>query len=93
MADRVALVTGSHTLGGYRIFFSADIADCPFEPFDCTPGKQFGAKPFDNNVYKVRPPPPTPLPPPSPPLLLRAAAAAGGASLPVCSLPQISNII
>ena len=49
----MALVTGSHTLGGYRIHISPGLADCPFEPFDCTPGKQFGSKPFDNNVYQV----------------------------------------
>lgn len=51
--DMVTLVTGSHSIGGYRKISSPGLTDCPFVPFDCTPAGQFGQAPFDNNVFKV----------------------------------------
>jgi hypothetical protein len=39
--DMITLVTGSHSVGGFRTFSSADLTDCPYVPFDCTAaGKQ-----------------------------------------------------
>jgi hypothetical protein len=33
----VTLVTGSHSIGGFRTFSSPNLTDCPHVPFDCTP--------------------------------------------------------
>jgi hypothetical protein len=58
-----AMVTGSHSLGAYRKQFSPELADCSFEPFDCTPngyfvsdankaaGRPYAA--FDNGPFRV----------------------------------------
>jgi hypothetical protein len=46
-------VAGSHTLGGLRFANSPGLTNCTFQPFDCTPAGQFGAKPFDNSVFQV----------------------------------------
>jgi hypothetical protein len=35
--DMITLVTGSHSIGGFRTFSSPDLTDCPYVPFDCTP--------------------------------------------------------
>lgn len=53
--DQVTLLTGSHSIGGYRRDNSPGLTDCPFVPFDCTPSGQFNSTnvPFDNNVFKV----------------------------------------
>jgi hypothetical protein len=51
--DMITLVTGTHSVGGYRAISSPGLTSCPFVPFDCTPSGQFGAAPFDNNVFKV----------------------------------------
>jgi hypothetical protein len=55
--DQATLVSGSHSIGGYRRLTSGT-AECLFETFDCTPGSEFadrtkGEKPFDNNAFKV----------------------------------------
>jgi hypothetical protein len=34
--DMITLVTGSHSIGGFRTFSSPDLTDCPYVPFDCT---------------------------------------------------------
>jgi hypothetical protein len=53
------MVTGAHSLGGYRKSFSSNLADCSFEPFDCTPNGYFvkpGKQPFqafDNDAFRV----------------------------------------
>ena len=49
----VTMVTGSHSIGGFRGFSSPGLTGCPYVPFDCTPAGQIGAAPFDNNVFKV----------------------------------------
>jgi hypothetical protein len=49
----VTVVTGSHSIGGYRRTSSAGLTPCPFVPFDCTPSGQFASPPFDNDVFKV----------------------------------------
>lgn len=58
-----AMVTGSHTLGAYRKQFSPELADCSFEPFDCTPNGWFVSEAnkaanrtyaaFDNGPFRV----------------------------------------
>ncbi|KAJ3406404.1 hypothetical protein CcCBS67573_g01078 [Chytriomyces confervae] len=45
-ADIVALVTGSHSLGGAHKFISPHLTDKKFQPFDSTPGV------FDNVVFQ-----------------------------------------
>ncbi|KAI8902261.1 heme peroxidase [Globomyces pollinis-pini] len=45
-ADIVALITGSHTLGGVHSFNSPKVTNESFIPFDDTPGI------FDNHVFK-----------------------------------------
>lgn len=53
----VTLVTGSHSIGGYRRLSSPSLTNFPFEPFDCTTAGNIGnpgnPAPFDNNVFKV----------------------------------------
>jgi hypothetical protein len=49
----VTVVTGSHSIGGYRRLSSHGLTSCNFVPFDCTPAGQFGSPPFDNNIFKV----------------------------------------
>nr|KAJ3410578.1 L-ascorbate peroxidase 3 [Polyrhizophydium stewartii] len=44
--DIVALVTGSHTMGGVHGAITPEITNKPFVPFDTTPGV------FDNDVFK-----------------------------------------
>eukprot|EP00775_Hariotina_reticulata_P002170 gene2170-2489_t len=54
--EMATLVTGSHSIGGFRSSNSPGLAgSCPFVPFDCTPAHQVsGASwPFDNSVFKV----------------------------------------
>jgi len=51
--DMVTTVVGSHSIGGFRAANNPGVTSCPFVPFDCTPAGQWGAKPFDNNVFKV----------------------------------------
>ncbi|WIA34647.1 hypothetical protein OEZ86_012963 [Tetradesmus obliquus] len=51
--DMITLVTGSHSIGGFRTFSSPDLTHCPFTPFDCSPAGQTSDVPFDNNVFKV----------------------------------------
>ena len=48
----VTVVTGSHSIGGFRRSSSSQ-SPCPFVPFDCTPAGQFASPPFDNDVFKV----------------------------------------
>lgn len=51
--DMVTLVTGSHSIGGFRVSASAGETGCPYVPFDCSPASQIASPPFDNNVFKV----------------------------------------
>lgn len=53
--DMITLVTGSHSIGGFRRVSSPGQTDCPFTPFDCTPSGQFSlpAPPMDNSVFRV----------------------------------------
>lgn len=52
----VTVVTGSHSIGGFRHLSSPGLAGAfPYVPFDCTTAANVGdnTRPFDNNVFKV----------------------------------------